>query len=94
MPAGSCGIGLISSCASGNALSWVGTDQAKMDVFNPACLCGAAKTIFSLGMIRAPVLTVGEVLRVEDLVVNFVTIDVIGSSKYHIQFFQSNTCRN
>ena len=58
-----------------------------MDVFNPACLCGAAKTIFGLGMIRAPVLTVGEVLRVEDLVVNFVTIDVIGSSKYHIQFF-------
>ena len=87
MPAGSCGIGLISSCASGNALSWVGTDQAKMDVFNPACLCGGAETIFGLGMIRAPVLAVGEVLRVEDLVVNFVTIDVIDRSKYHIQFF-------
>ena len=55
-----------------------------MDVFNPACLCGAAETIFGLGMIRAPVLTVGEVLRVEDLVVNFVTIDGISKPKYHI----------
>ena len=84
MPAGSCGIGLISSCAIGNALCWVGTDRAKMDVFNPACLCGGAETIFGLGMIRVPVLTVGEVLRVEDLVVNFVTIDGISKPKYHI----------